>query len=91
MRPVFIGSEIYRLPAFKPPHPLATPRAMLAKDICTACGWLEAGQYMEAGVASVAELTRFHDAGYIAALMRHRLHRAAGPQSSGRCDVEYRQ
>ncbi len=70
MRPVFIGAEIYRLPVFKPPHPLATPRAMLAKDICTACGWLEAAQYMEAGEASVAELTRFHDADYVAALQR---------------------
>jgi acetoin utilization protein AcuC len=68
--PCFIGSEIYRLPVFKPPHPLAVPRAMLAKDLIEACGWLAAPQYFESGVASVAELCRFHTPDYIAALMR---------------------
>jgi len=68
--PLFIGSEIYRLPVFKPPHPLAVPRAMLVKDICEACGWLEAARYYEAGPASVTELCRFHEAGYVAALLR---------------------
>jgi acetoin utilization protein AcuC len=67
---VFIGSEIYRLEVFAPPHPLAMPRAMLVKDLCAALGWLEAPNYMEAGPASVAELTRFHTPDYIAALMR---------------------
>jgi acetoin utilization protein AcuC len=66
----FIGSEIYRLPVFKPPHPLAVPRAMLAADLCAAMGWLADGQYVDSPVASVEELCRFHAPDYIAALMR---------------------
>jgi acetoin utilization protein AcuC len=70
MTAVFIGSEIYRLEVFAPPHPLAMPRAMLVKDLCDACGWLSHAQYYESAPASVAELTRFHDPAYIAALQR---------------------
>jgi acetoin utilization protein AcuC len=70
MRPIFIGSEIYRLPVFKPPHPLAVPRAMLVRDLCEALGWLAPGQYVDSPMATAAELTRFHDKGYIAALAR---------------------
>lgn len=65
----FIGSEIYRLPVFKPPHPLAVPRAMLAYDLAVAMGWLGDGQYIESPVASPAELTLFHDPDYVAALL----------------------
>jgi acetoin utilization protein AcuC len=68
MLPLFIGSEIYRLPVFKAPHPLAVPRAMLAADLCAAMGWLAAAQYEESPVASISELCRFHAPDYIAAL-----------------------
>jgi acetoin utilization protein AcuC len=68
MLPRFIGSEIYRLPVFKPPHPLAVPRAMLAADLCRAMGWLPEAQYEDSPVASIAELCRFHAPDYIAAL-----------------------
>ncbi len=57
-----------RLPVFAPPHPLAVPRAMLAKDLIVACGWLRAAQYHEVSPASVEELCAFHDADYVAAL-----------------------
>jgi acetoin utilization protein AcuC len=70
MQPRFIGSEIYRLPVFKPPHPLAVPRAMLAADLCRALGWLEDSQYEDSPIASVVELHRFHTTGYIEALQR---------------------
>jgi acetoin utilization protein AcuC len=43
---------------------------MLVKDLCDACGWLRDSQYYEAAAASVAELTRFHEPAYIAALQR---------------------
>ncbi len=66
--PLFIGAEIYRLPAFPPPHPLAVDRAMLAKDLIDALGWLPAARYVEAPQASIAELTAFHEPDYIAAL-----------------------
>jgi acetoin utilization protein AcuC len=64
----FLGAEVYRAPAFQPPHPLAVDRAMLVKDLLAACGWLDERQYHEAAPANVAELTAFHDARYIAAL-----------------------
>ncbi len=70
MRPIFIGSEIYRLPVFKPPHPLAVPRAMLVRDLCDAMGWLEPGQYVDSPMATVAELALFHDETYVSALYR---------------------
>jgi acetoin utilization protein AcuC len=70
MPPIFIGSEIYRLPVFKPPHPLAVPRAMLVRDLCEAMGWLQPGQYVESPIATPDELTQFHDADYIAALLQ---------------------
>jgi acetoin utilization protein AcuC len=46
------------------------PRAMLVRDLAAALGWLPERLYYEAGLASVAELTRFHTPSYIAALMR---------------------
>jgi len=68
MLPRFIGSEIYRLPVFKPPHPLAVPRAMLAADLCAALGWLPDAQYEDSPAASIAELCRFHTPDYVEAL-----------------------
>jgi acetoin utilization protein AcuC len=68
MTPAFIGSEIYRLPVFTPPHPLAVPRAMLAYDLCRAMGWLDDARYIESPVATVKDLTRFHEPAYVAAL-----------------------
>jgi len=68
--PLFIGSDIYRLPVFTPPHPLAVPRAMLVKDLVDACGWLPERRYFEAAPASFAELCRFHEPDYIRALLR---------------------
>ena len=70
MLPRFIGSEIYRLQVFKPPHPLAVPRAMLAADLCAAMGWLGDAQYEESPIASIAELCRFHTPDYLAALVQ---------------------
>lgn len=66
----FIGSEIYHLPVFRPPHPLAMPRAMLVADLLRALGWLKEDQYIESPMAAAAELTRFHDPDYVAALAR---------------------
>jgi len=68
MTPIFIGSDIYRLPVFTPPHPLAIPRAMLVADLCRALGWLGDADYVESPVASPEALCRFHTPDYIAAL-----------------------
>jgi acetoin utilization protein AcuC len=70
MLPIFIGSDIYRLPVFKPPHPLAVPRAMLVADLVRALGWLGEEQYSDSPMATVAELARFHEADYVAALVQ---------------------
>ncbi len=70
MQPRFIGAGVLRLPVFKAPHPLAVPRAMLAKDLCESLGWLRPEQYIEAPMADAAALMRFHTADYVAALQR---------------------
>ncbi len=69
-RPVFIGSDIYRATAFKPPHPLAVLRSPLVEDLCRAMGWLDAAQYRQSPLAGVDQLIRFHDPAYIEALAR---------------------
>ncbi len=70
MQPVFVGSEIYRLPVFQPPHPLAIGRAMLVADLCRRLDWLKSSQYRDSQRATTVELCRFHTAPYIAALQR---------------------
>jgi acetoin utilization protein AcuC len=66
----YIGSEIYRRSSYGPKHPLAVPRVSTCTDLCRALGWLPADAYLDAPMASVGELMRFHDADYIAALRR---------------------
>ncbi len=46
------------------------PRVSTCIDLCRALGWLTPDSYREAPIASDAEIRRFHDAGYIAALRR---------------------
>ena len=69
-RPLYIGHEIYRHSTYGASHPLAIPRVSSCTDLIRAMGWLESAQYREAPIASVAALTRFHDADYLAALQR---------------------
>jgi acetoin utilization protein AcuC len=68
--PVLIGSEIYRRSTYGPKHPLAIPRVSTTLDLVRALGWVEAARYRDSPMASVEQLTRFHDADYIAALQR---------------------
>lgn len=67
-RPLYIGSEIYRASTYGPKHPLAIPRVSSCTDVIQAMGWLDDGQMRVAPMASIEELLRFHDAGYLAAL-----------------------
>ncbi|MCX7382232.1 MAG: acetoin utilization protein AcuC [Alphaproteobacteria bacterium] len=69
-RPRYIGSEIYRRSSYGPKHPLAVPRVSVCTDLIRAMGWLDPAVYHDAPMAGDAELTRFHDADYIAALRR---------------------
>ena len=59
---------MYRRSSYGPKHPLAIPRVSTCTDLCRAMGWLGDGQYRDSPMASDAELARFHDAGYIAAV-----------------------
>lgn len=65
--PVFVLSDVYRRPAYGRNHPLAIPRAENSVDLCRSLGWLE-GATLESPTATVAELSRYHDPDYIAAL-----------------------
>ncbi|TVR98430.1 MAG: acetoin utilization protein AcuC [Rhodospirillales bacterium] len=68
-RPVFIGSDLYRVSRHAPGHPLAIPRVSLVIDLCRALGWLPDGAYRESPAATVADLTRFHAPEYVAAVV----------------------
>ncbi len=70
VRPVYIGSEIYRASTYGPKHPLAIPRVSTAIDLCRAMGWLPDAVFVTAPMATEAQVTRFHDPLYVAALRR---------------------
>jgi acetoin utilization protein AcuC len=65
---LYVGSEIYRNSSYGPKHPLAVPRVSVCTDLCRALGWLPDDLYRDAPIATEAQLTRFHDPDYIAAL-----------------------
>ncbi len=66
--PIYIGSEVYRRSSYGPKHPLAIPRVSTCTDLCRAMGWLDDAQYRDSPIATDAELARFHDPAYIAAV-----------------------
>jgi len=68
--PRFVGNEIYRRSTYGPKHPLAIPRVSTVTDLCRVLGWLPEAAYVTARMATEAQLTRFHDPAYIAALRR---------------------
>ncbi|MBW4022115.1 MAG: acetoin utilization protein AcuC [Proteobacteria bacterium] len=79
-RPLFVGSEIYRHSTYGPTHPLAVPRVSICIDLCRALGWLTPDAYRDAPMASEAQLLRFHDAAYLAALRRAEAGGAVSPE-----------
>jgi len=82
MPPILIGSDIYRRSTYGPKHPLAIPRVSTALDLIAALGWLPEGGWLPAPRASPAELARFHDADYLAALQQ--------AEATQRVDPEHR-
>ncbi len=80
----YIGSEIYRRSTYGPKHPLAIPRVSTCTDLCRAMGWLPASQYIDAPAAGVAEITRFHDPAYVAALQRAERDQRVSPEDRER-------
>jgi acetoin utilization protein AcuC len=69
-RALYIGSEIYRRSTYGGKHPLAVPRVSTTTDLCRALGWLPDDSYIEAPLATPAQVARFHDPAYIDALHR---------------------
>ena len=67
-QPLFVGSDVYRRPAFGPHHPLSIVRVAGVVDMCRILGWFEPGQYRDSPRASVEQLQRFHRPDYIEAL-----------------------
>ena len=69
MRPVFIGSEIYRKSSYGDWHPLRVPRVSTVIDISRAMGWLPRGIYLNAPMAKPKALEIWHDPDYLSALV----------------------
>src|SRR5215475_1199467 len=68
--PVLIGSEIYRTSSYGRRHPLAIPRVSAALDLIRAMGWLDESRYVDSPIATPAQLARFHDPGYVEAVLQ---------------------
>ena len=68
IRPRMIAAEIYRGSSYGPKHPLAIPRVSLVVDMVHAMGWVDGDNYLTGPVATPAQLARFHDPEYIAAV-----------------------
>jgi acetoin utilization protein AcuC len=79
---LFVGSDVYRRPAFGKHHPLSIIRVSGVVDLCRMLGWFDPGQYRESPQATTEQLREFHDADYIEAL------RAA--DASGKVEQEVR-
>ncbi|HUN48685.1 MAG TPA: acetoin utilization protein AcuC [Stellaceae bacterium] len=82
MQPFLIGSEIYRRSTYGGRHPLAIPRVSLMLDLVRALGWVEAAFYVDAPLATPAELARFHDPAYVAAVERAEREQRVDPETS---------
>ena len=68
MRPLYIGSEIYRHSSYGRNHPLSIPRVTVCTDLCRAMGWLDDAQYRNSPMAEPDEVQRFHHPDYIEAI-----------------------
>jgi acetoin utilization protein AcuC len=84
LSPVYIGNEVYRNSSYGPKHPLAIPRVSTCTDLCRALGWLPDERFVEAPIATEAELARFHHPAYIAALRRAEATQTASPADRAR-------
>ena len=66
--PIYVGSEIFRRPAFGANHPLSIMRHAAVLDLLGMLGWLEDDEFHECGPASIDQLQRFHSRAYVRAL-----------------------
>jgi acetoin utilization protein AcuC len=66
--PLFVGSDIYRNPAFGFNHPLNIVRHAAVLDLLGMLGWLDKADFRESSPASIDQLLQFHDHAYVRAL-----------------------
>ena len=66
--PLFVGSEVFRAPAFGGNHPLAIVRHSAVVDLARILGWLDTARFVPAEPATVEQLVTFHDRAYVHAL-----------------------
>jgi len=66
--PIYLGSPVFRKPAYGRQHPLSIPRVEIVHDICQALGWISDDNFQTCPTATFDELTQFHDADYVRAL-----------------------
>jgi acetoin utilization protein AcuC len=65
---LYIGSEIYRQPAFGENHPLNIVRHAAVLDLLDMLGWLDRQQFCDSQPATVEQLIEFHTRAYVRAL-----------------------
>ena len=66
--PFYVGSEIYRKPAFGFNHPLNIVRHAAVIDLLNMLGWLDEQHFRESQPATVDQLLEFHSRAYVRAL-----------------------
>jgi len=66
--PFYIGSEIYRKPAFGLNHPLNIVRHAAVLDLLHMLGWLDENSFRESRPATIDQLLEFHSRAYVRAL-----------------------
>lgn len=66
--PFYIGSEIYRQPAFGSNHPLNIVRHAAVVDLLRMLGWLDETRFRQSQPATVDQLLEFHSRAYVRAL-----------------------
>ena len=66
--PFFVGSDIYRKPAFGFNHPLNIVRHAAVNDLLQMLGWLDETRFRESQPATIEQLLEFHDRAYVRAL-----------------------
>jgi acetoin utilization protein AcuC len=86
-RPLFIGSDIFRVSQHASGHPLAIPRVSLCIDLCRAMGWLDDTVYRESPMATPEQLARYHAPEYIEAVQRCEMEQAASAEVGRRFNL----
>lgn len=84
---IFIAGEIYRGSSYGPRHPLSIPRVSSTLDLVRALGWLDEAHYRDSPMATPAELARFHDPAYIAALAKAERDQRVSPEDKARFNI----